>query len=325
MKILVIRFSSIGDIVLTTPLLRCIKQQLPGSEIHFLTRHAFTPLLETNPYVGKVIPFSATTSELSASLKLENYDFVLDLQKNFRSRVLRLRLGLPSASFPKLNIRKWVLVHLKRNYLPDLHIVDRYFVSLKKLNVYYDGSGLDFFFAPGDEEAMRLLPNEFKNGYITLTCGSKHFTKQMPEALIVALIKNSPFPVVLLGGKEDEVLALRVVEQCGEKALNACGKLSIRQSAYLVHQSLAIIASDTGLMHIAAALKKRIISVWGNTVPAFGMYPLMPKGMEQHASIVEVDINCRPCSKLGFNKCPKKHFNCMNFHNPEQIIELLDK
>lgn len=110
-----------------------------------------------------------------------------------------------------------------------------------------------------------------------------------------------------------------------KRLVNVCGKLSIRQSAYLVHHSRAIIASDTGLMHIAAALKKRVISVWGNTVPAFGMYPLMPKGMEELASIVEVELPCRPCSKLGFDKCPKKHFNCMKLQNPEHIIELLDK
>jgi ADP-heptose:LPS heptosyltransferase len=323
MKILVIRFSSIGDVILTTPLMRCVKQQLDGTEIHYLTKEAYQQILEHNPFIDRLFCYNKHNSKTVASLKNENYDYVIDLQKNLRSKKLCMALGRPSFSFPKLNIRKWLLVNFKINLLPQIHIVDRYFMALNKFGVKNDNAGLDFFFGPDDEKAINILPENFKAGYLTITCGSRHFTKQIPESLIKQLVDISPLPLVLLGGKDDEALAIKITDICGEKSFNACGKLNIRQSAYLVSQSQSLIAADTGLMHIAAALKKRVVSVWGNTVPTFGMYPYMPKGQEHLASIVEVgSLSCRPCSKLGFDKCPKKHFNCMNMQNPQKIIEL---
>lgn len=322
MKILVIRFSSIGDIVLTSALVRCLKKQRPEAEIHFLVRNAFVPILEANPYIQKIIVFNNKASALQ-ELKNEKYDYIIDLQKNFRTLKLKLVLHTPAFSFPKLNIRKWILVNFKINLLPDVHVVNRYFKAVEPLGVVYDNQGLDFFFREADSKALSILPPSYEAGFFSMSCGSMHKTKQIPEELMLKIIELSPLPLVLLGGKEDAPLAERLHSHHPDKLVNACGRLSIRESAYLLSQCTALISADTGLMHIAAALKKRVISVWGNTVPAFGMTPFFPSGLEKLSSLVEVSpLSCRPCSKLGFEKCPKKHFKCMMNHKPENIIEL---
>ena len=125
-----------------------------------------------------------------------------------------------------------------------------------------------------------------------------------------------------MGGKEDNQLAEEIKTEIGDNIFVACGQYNINQSASLVKQAKKIITHDTGLMHIAAACKKEIICVWGNTVPDFGMYPYLPIKSNQPTSIQVADLKCRPCSKIGFAKCPKKHFNCMNKINEEQIVKL---
>jgi ADP-heptose:LPS heptosyltransferase len=310
-KILLIRFSSIGDIVLTSPVIRALKQQL-GCELHVLTKEKFSAITENNPFVDKVHKFQTKTAEISSTLKAEKFDFVVDLQKNGRSIKLRKSLALPSSSFPKLNIEKWMLVNLKVNRLPKVHIVDRYFEAVKQLGVKNDGKGLDFFIPKADELIPPEIHPDLKNGYIGIVIGGMHHTKVFPREKVCEVITKLELPVVLLGGKEDEANGTFIVENSpGNLVVNACGAYTLNQSASLVRQAGLIITNDTGLMHIAAAFKKPIISIWGNTVPDFGMYPYLP-GNENLSVLAEVEnLGCRPCSKLGFKKCPKKHFRCM--------------
>jgi ADP-heptose:LPS heptosyltransferase len=131
-------------------------------------------------------------------------------------------------------------------------------------------------------------------------------------------------PVLLLGGPEDKAKGEAIALEAGTLVHNACGQLNINQSASLVEQARAVITHDTGLMHIAAAFRKRIVSIWGNTVPALGMYPYYPVGYDHLSSIQEVTgLRCRPCSKLGYPSCPRKHFRCMNEISEETIAGLL--
>jgi ADP-heptose:LPS heptosyltransferase len=317
-KILVLRFSSIGDIVLTSPVLRCLKKQIPGAEVHYLTKKMFLPVVEANPNIDKIYSIEKEVAEIANQLKEENYDFVVDLHHNLRTTQVKAALKKPSASFPKLNVEKWLKVNLKVNRLPNIHIVDRYFDAVKPLNVKNDGAGLDYFIPANAEVSLADLPGSHRNGYIGFVIGAKHFTKQLPLHKIVSLCKKIDSPVVLLGGKEDVEKAKEIEQAVSGKIYNACGKYGINQSASLVKQAKKIITHDTGLMHIAAAFKKDIISVWGNTIPEFGMYPYMP-GKDSH--IVEVkNLSCRPCSKIGYKACPKKHFKCMEDINEEEII-----
>lgn len=308
-KILVVRFSSIGDIVLTSPVLRCLKAQT-GAEIHFLTKESFGGILSNNPHVDQVITIRKKVSEVQTVLQEAQYDFIADLHHNFRTMQVKKLLKKPSASFPKLNIEKWLLVNARINRLPEKHIVDRYFETVQSLGVTNDGKGLDYFIPEKDEVPLHALPASHRNGYIAVTTGAKFATKQMPVELMEKVILRLRKPVVLLGGKEDAARAAFLENSCGDLVFNACGKFNLNQSASLVRQSEMVIAHDTGLMHIAAAFKKKIFSVWGNTVPEFGMYPYLPG---EGSKIIEVkNLSCRPCSKIGYDRCPKGHFRCMN-------------
>jgi len=324
-KILIIRFSSIGDIVLTTPVIRCLKQQLPSCEIHYLTKSAFRPVLQANPYLDKIFTIDQKIDEVTGKLKAEHYDHIIDLHKNFRSYGVRNKLGVGATSFPKLNFRKWLYVKFKINKLPDMHIVDRYFYAVRKLGVKNDGKGLDYFIAGDEEVKPERLPEYFRRGFIGFVVGGKHKTKQLPVEKSVEILSGIHVPVVILGGAEDRPLAEEIIEKTEGAVFNACGKFSLNQSASLVRQAQLIVTGDTGLMHIAAAFGKPILSVWGNTVPEFGMYPYLP-GREELSEIFQVEgLSCRPCSKIGFNSCPKGHFKCMNLIDTHRISRRINE
>lgn len=311
-KILLIRFSSIGDIVLTTPVVRCLKQQLKDAEIHVVTKFAYRSIYENNPHVAKVFDLSGGLNEVIPLLKAERYDFVVDLHKNWRSWKVRMALRRPSASFPKLDFRKFLYTKLKLGRLPNLHIVDRYFKAVAPLGVQNDGQGLDFFFAENDVLHLADLSEEFRQGFAAVVIGGQHATKILPDDKVVAVCRELDEPVILVGGSEDFAHGEKIVRQVGANIGNGCGRFSIAQSASLLSLASVVLTNDTGMMHIAAALRKPIVSVWGNTVPEFGMYPYLPQGMKP-ACIVEVKaLPCRPCHKLGYKRCPKGHFNCMN-------------
>jgi heptosyltransferase-2 len=311
LKVLIVRFSSIGDIVLTTPIVRCLKRQLKDVEIHYLTKENFKSVLDSNPYIDVLHTIKSDITEAIPALKKENFDYVIDLHRNIRTLKLKLKLGVKSYSYNKLNWEKFLITTFKINQLPTQHIVDRYFETVEKLGVINDNLGLDYFINTKDQvNIVDTLPTNFINGYNALVVGGSYFTKQIPINKLNEICLKSNLPLVLLGGKEDFNIAEMVFNAHQLKTINLCGKLNLNQSASMINQSVKVITSDTGLMHIAAAYKKDIISVWGNTIPEFGMGPYLAGEQSQ---IVEVkNLSCRPCSKLGYKKCPKGHFKCMN-------------
>ncbi len=310
MKILIIRFSSIGDVVLTTPVIRCCKQQLKNAELHFVTKAIFKSTLEHNPNIDKLITFENYFTEALPQLKKENYDFVIDLHNNLRSTRLKLALGKKSSTFKKLNIKKWLAVNLKsKTALPDVHIVQRYLEAAASLGVKDDGKGLDYFISEKDAVDIVSINPILKNGFVSLVVGGSYYTKKIPLNKLIEICNNSKLPIVLLGGKEDSAIAEQVISKT-KNTFNTCGKFTLNQSAFIIQHSTFIITSDTGLMHIASAFGKKIFSLWGNTIPQFGMYPYKPA---EGSKILEVkNLKCRPCSKLGYSKCPKGHFKCMH-------------
>ncbi len=336
-KILVIRFSSIGDIVLTTPVIRCLKNQLQEVEIHVLTKKKFSNLYKTNPYINKVYEFDDSLKRNIEELKIEHYDYVVDLQKNKRSVRVTRALGRPHASFPKLNFRKFLLSTFKINIMPDIHIVDRYFKAVEKLGVKNDYQGLDFFISEKNNYDISQLPENFQKGYYAFVIGGTYKTKILPAVKIVEIIKKINKAVVLLGGPDDVERAEEIIYGVNEttrqqdnegsknsQILNLVGKINLEQSASIVKNADSVLTNDTGLMHIAAAFHKNIVSVWGNTVPELGMYPYLPKEKDKCHIVECKDVKCRPCSKLGFKECPKKHFRCMMEIDVEEVVKLLD-
>ncbi|MGZ3903977.1 MAG: glycosyltransferase family 9 protein [Bacteroidia bacterium] len=310
MKILIIRFSSIGDIVLTTPVVRCIKKQIPNCELHFVTKKAFLPVVANNPYIDKFHTIESNVREVLPELRKENFDYVIDLHNNFRSGQVKRAVSGKKFSFNKLNWKKWLLVNFKINKLPNVHIVDRYFETVKELGVVNDNAGLDYFIAESDKVNTQEMFGIAPGNYHCVVAGGSYFTKQIPINKLQDICNLSDKQIIVLGGKEDKDTGVLLANAFPGKVFNACGKISLNNSASVIQQAAKIITSDTGLMHIASAYKKDVISLWGNTVPEFGMYPYMPGA---GSKILEVkNLSCRPCSKLGYKKCPKGHFKCMN-------------
>ncbi|MCW3126291.1 MAG: glycosyl transferase [Bacteroidetes bacterium] len=312
--------------MLTTPVVRCLKKQL-NAEVHFLTKRNYQNLIAHNPYIDKVHLLGSTLSKCVKRLKLEKFDLIIDLHHNLRTFLIKAQLGKKSYSFEKLNFEKWLMVNFKIDRLPDLHIVERYLATCKTLGIKDDGDGLDYFIPEKDEVNIATLPPGFQDGYIAWVIGAKQGTKKFPNDKIINIIDTTHKPVILLGGKEDRAYAKFIaLGLIGSKQLvyNACGEYTLNQSASVVKQSRLVVTNDTGLMHIAAALKKKVISLWGNTIPEFGMYPFY--GEENIANVIlEIaDLPCRPCSKIGYDECPKGHFRCMKKISDNEVKRAIE-
>ena len=326
MRVLILRFSSIGDIVLTTPVVRTLKTQLEDARIHYATKSQYKELLEANPYIDKIHLLEDNISQLIHELKQEKFDYVIDLHHNLRTLRIRQGLGIKSYRYRKLNVEKWLMVNFKINKLPPIHIVDRYMETVKPLGVKMDALGLDYFIPEKDDVPLDWLPDAFHAGYVVYAIGAQHTTKKLPLKRMIELCDKINRPIILLGGKEDfhvgeavadffkrlsdDSITEEALRQMNKRTIvyNACGKFTLNQSASVVKKARYVFTHDTGLMHIAAAFRKEVFSIWGNTIPAFGMYPYRTK-----FTILENNrLDCRPCSKIGFDKCPRGHFKCMN-------------
>lgn len=331
-KILVIRFSSIGDIIWTTPVIRCLKNQIPEVELHYCTKIQYRTLVVKNPYIDKLHFLKNDLGSLIQDLKSEKFDFVVDLHKNIRSLFIRLKLGVKSSSYDKLWIRRFLFTNFQIDLMPNCHVVDRYMDAVKVLRVINDNKGLDYLI-PGEEEVSPdSLPEEFRKGYVVYVIGGSGFTKILPYEKMIELCDKINRPVILIGGKEDYENGLKLEDfyrrketpvelEAGLKklnkrtiVLNTCGKYSIGQSASVVKQAEYVFGHDTGLTHLAAAFGKTVYSIWGGTVPNnFYSYGT------RFFILENTKLSCRPCSKSGRKKCPKRHFKCMK-ENPLNFV-----
>lgn len=322
-KYLVIRFSSIGDIVLTTPVVRCLKQQVEGAEVHFVTKKKHASIVNSNPYIHKVHVLEESLPELINELEKEQFDYIIDLHQNIRSNRIKSKLKMPSFSFQKLNFKKYLLVRFKINRMPDKHIVDRYMDTLKVFDVKNDNKGLNFFIPENENYPSSELPEAFQNGYIAFVIAGTFPTKRLPAEKIIEICNGIDYPVILLGGKNEHQEAEKIMAAVNKNVTNLTGKINLNQSASLVKNARLVLTNDTGLMHIAAAFKKKILSFWGNTVPELGMVPYQA---DPASEIMEVkDLKCRPCSKLGYRKCPKKHFRCMRDLDSRKSVNWINR
>lgn len=306
-KFLIIRFSSIGDIVLTTPVVRCLRKKYPNAQIHYLTKLAFAPIVQANPNIDKVFAIEKSSKSVIEKLKKEDYTHIIDLHKNLRSKKVILALGVKATSFPKLNVEKFLMVKFKMNRLPKIHIVDRYFEAVKSLGVSNDKEGLDFFIPEQEKIAAKNLPPQ----YNALVIGAAHNTKSLSLPQLIKIAKESVLPVLLIGGKKEQDKSIAIAQAVGDNVINTCGEYNLYQSASVLQQANCVITPDTGMMHIASAFNKKIISVWGNTIPDFGMYPYMPQNSKGYKIFEVRELSCRPCSKIGYDECPKKHLKCI--------------
>lgn len=314
MKVLIIRFSSIGDIVMMSSAVRVLHEQ-KNAEITFATKSVFVPLVAHNPHIKQVVGLESDGwQQFVQRLKQEQFDYIIDLHNNLRSKRLSSQLQAKCFRINKLSLQKSLYIKTKWNSLPDKHVAHRAIETAKSLGVQDDQKGMEFFF-PEDFNMDLPYPTD---AYIALAVGTTHFTKNMPEHLLETIIQAASLPIVLLGGKQEMNLAAALETKFPQKLINRVGQASLLESAYLVSQAKYLVAGDTGLLHIACALKKPSLSIWGATIPEFGVFPYYGDQDIPH-HIAEVKLSCRPCSKHGTASCPKQHFNCMEQQNTTEI------
>jgi heptosyltransferase-2 len=316
-NILIVRLSSMGDILLTTPLIRSIKKQTPNTQIDFVIKTEFFDVLKHNPYLNNIYKYSKHTSqknELINSLKANRYEIVIDLQNNLRSREIIRHLDCKIQRFKKNSINKFLLVHFKINKLKDAHQIPvRY---AETAGVELDSEGLDFFTL--NEPDSKLMTNE---KFIGLSPGAKHFTKRWPKEYFIELgkkLESAGYKVALFGG-QDETEVTNVIANHLSIALNFCNE-NILQTAANMKMCKVIYTNDSGAMHLASAMKVPVIAFFGSTVREFGFFPYKAKSIE----LENKNLSCRPCTHIGRKSCPKIHFKCMKEIKPELAFNSLN-
>ncbi len=323
MKILVIRFSSIGDIVLTTPVMRVLKKQLMDVQVHFLIKKQFASLVESNPYVDKVYTFQNNLPQLIQELKEENYDYVIDLHKNFRSYRIRWALGVKALSYRKLSVEKFLLTKFGINRMPGRHISQRCLDAVAPLGVRDDGLGLDYFIPEKDKIDKKQLPIKHQDGFVAIVIGASYYTKKLPVKKLQTLCREIKEPIVLVGGKEDTAEGEQIASIDPQRIFNACGKFNLHASADLLRLSRVVISHDTGMQYIACAFQKKVLAVWGGTSPKLDVEPYYGSKQKEvlHQNFVVPNLPCQPCSNFGTKTCPKGHFKCMEQQDVKKIAE----
>jgi len=317
--------------VLTTPVLRCLRRQYPQAEIHFLVKQQFKPVIAANPYIDVIHTLDQDLGETVAALKQIRFDHIIDLHRNLRTMRVKKALGAPSLTFDKLNFRKWLYVNFKWKVMPDKSIVDRYFEGMKPLKLKNDGEGLDYFIPANLRTRQDDIPMGHWAGFVGCVIGGSYFTKKLPVDRWKEFVTQCPYPIILLGGPEDRDAGNEIVTADPAKVYNACGKFNLNESADLVKHARVVVSNDTGLMHVAAAFQKPVISLWGNTSPEMGMFPyygynnLRERVAPQSAIVENEHLSCHPCSRLGYNKCPRRHFKCMNELDMNEVSEQVKK
>lgn len=304
--------------MLTTPVVRRLKLQLEGEvEVHYLTKKSFASLLTSNPHITKVHAIEKATAEVIEELRELDFDYVIDLHKNVRSAMVKRDLRGLSFTLDKLNYKKWLLVNFGIDRMPKTHIVDRYLDTIRGFGTEDDGKGLDFFIPQDSEVALASVPDFLHSGYVALAIGAAHIGKRMSLEQLTEILDKIELPVILIGGPQDLEIAERLTRNRSH-VYNACGKYSVLESASLIKQAQVVIAGDTGMMHIASAFGKCIVSVWGCTVPELGMGPYRP---HPKSIIIEPkELTKRPCSKLG-NRCKYgEKDRCITHNTPQSIV-----
>ena len=329
-KFLVIRMSSIGDILLTTPLIRALRSKYPHSQIDYIVKEQFFDCLAENPDIDKTYKFDTTKDNLRQfrkDIQNVNYDFIIDLHGNFRSLILRP--GQKSARIYKFNknlLQRFLLVKFGFNFYKNIRPVYlRYLDSIQNLKVYYDGQGLDFFLNGSVQKKIKnqLANNgfDFSKKAICIAPGASLKTKRWPadkfSTVASRLQTEHNVQILLLGGPLDRAISQQISQVCAQPVADFTGKLSILETASAMSFSHLVLTNDTGLMHLANALDKPTIALFGPTSKELGFSPL-----PELSTIVEnLNLSCRPCTHIGSNRCPKKHFKCMLDISPETVFE----
>jgi lipopolysaccharide heptosyltransferase II len=315
-KLLIIRLSSLGDILLTTPFIRSLKNQFPAIRIDIIVRQEYADTIKLNPNISQKFYLTRDEEnniELIKMLKNEKFDLIIDLQNNLRSKIIADTLKVKTERFSKKSWKKFLLVNFKINKLTDeLQIPFRYARTIA--GFVLDTKGIDLF---TDKIASQQIAN--KQNLIGICPGARHFTKCWPKEYYIELgklLSDNGFQVVLFGGKIDQKLCADISEKI-PNTINLSNDNDLLQTSADMKKCSAIVCNDSGLMHVASATTIKVIAIFGSTVKEFGFTPYKCENL-----ILENNsLSCRPCSHIGKNHCPKRHFKCMMDIKPEFVFE----
>ncbi len=331
-SILVIRLSSIGDIILTTPVLSALCRRFPGSSIDFVVKAEYEEIIRNHPAIRQVWSFDKTTGfkglqELKEKLRQQDYGLIVDLHCNLRSTYLRLRTpAFIKRTYRKRTLARLMLKKFRVNLLRNAPLVcDRYFTALEDFAISREDRKPELYLPPQTCSSIEeLMAREGVNsGYVCLAPGAAYPTKQWYADGFVeagASLAKEETAVVITGGEADVGVGSAIqkqLEEKGVKALNMAGRLSIAESAAVIKNACVVISNDSGLMHVADALDRSVVAVFGPTTRELGFYPLGEK-----ARVVEVHgLSCRPCTLHGDLECPEGHHNCMRLIGADEVVE----
>lgn len=328
-KILILRLGSIGDVILTTPLVRAVRARFPQAEITFLVKQEFADLLRHNARIDRLITFDKATGfrgwrQIARSLSRERFDWVIDLHRNARTRYLKagLRAG-EITTYRKQLLRRTLLVRTGINLLAGAPpIMNRYFEAVARAGVRYDGRGTEVF--PGPEAGRKVLELLAGEGYepgsvLAAVCpGASFANKQwLPErfaAVADDLAARGHF-VVLLGGARDETLCRTIAATMRGRAAVVAGRLGLAEAAALLGSCALAVTNDSGLLHLAQSQRTPVVAIYGPTTAELGYFPLPERSV-----VVQAHIACRPCTHNGRRRCPKGHFRCMREIGADAVI-----
>jgi ADP-heptose:LPS heptosyltransferase len=324
LKALVICGASISDVVFATPVIRALKVQLDDVEVHVLVETSAAFILDENPYVDQIHFFNPSFWESRKRLGVEKFEFVVNLREDWFARLLSFFIGKKTYSLKSLWWKKWLMVNLKIEQLPNTHLVSRMMDTVEDLQVKQDELGLDYFIPEKDRVLLKWLPEAFHQGYYVFCIHASYNTRKLTVDRMIELCDKINKPIVVLGSSDDSAtgellsgffgksLSVSYEEgllQLNKKTIvyNGCGKFNFNQMASIVKQSRGVFTFDNEFIPIASAFKREIFGLWGNTILLFGRYPYRTK-----FTVFENNrVTCRPCSTKGFDKCPKGHFKCM--------------
>ncbi|MCS7153323.1 MAG: glycosyltransferase family 9 protein [Bacteroidia bacterium] len=317
MRFLLVRLSSMGDVVLTTPLIRALHRRFPEAEIHFLTRRQYKPLLQHHPQLTAVHEWPPANS-----LRDLFWEGVIDLQKNLRTFPLRWQLQYRAfSSFPKENFRKWLMVRFKKPFLLR-HVVERYGRALRKWDISPDELGpLEVYVPEAVEEKIHslLLSSLGEVPRVAVGLGGTYKTKRWLIEYYEVLLNRLKLPVILLGGESEAREAESLARMLSVPVVVGAGRFSLLETAAAIRLARLLISHDTGTAHLGAAMGTPTAVLWGNTVPEFGMTPWKVP----HTNIEVKNLSCRPCSKLGYSTCPRGHHDCIRALTPDYVEKRL--
>ncbi len=322
--ILLLRFSAIGDLILTTPLLRALRTRYPGGRITMVTREDLADTLRHNPRLDRLITWRHGTplSGLITELRAGHWTHRLDLHDSLRSRWIRHRVGGRWTRYSKHRFRRTLLIASKGRLGGDLGpVAERYFTAARQLDVAPDGAPAEFFLSREAEAAADRFLSQHGLGrhrrLIALVPGAAHRTKRWPEPYWHELIERllTDHDVVILGGPAERDLGQRLVPVARNGLANAAGAFSLVTSGALVKRADVIVSGDTGLLHLATAVGTPAVALYGPGIRQFGFFPYRAR-----ATVLEQQLGCRPCRAHGSDACPRGHHRCLVDTLPEAVL-----